>query len=40
MKIYTTPAVEIIEILSEGSFLTGSTGESFNDQENFEGSWS
>ena len=40
MKIYYTPHIEIMEMLNEGSILAGSTGESFNDQEDFGGSWS
>ena len=40
MEIYMTPETEVIGILPEGSILTGSTGESFNDQEDFGGSWS
>ena len=40
MKIYFTPHIEILEMLTEGNILTGSTGESFNDQEDFGGSWS
>lgn len=40
MKIYQTPIIEIIEILSEGRILSGSTGESYNEQEDFGGIWS
>ena len=40
MEIYRTPEIDIIEILAEGNILSGSTGESFNDQEDFGGSWS
>ncbi len=40
MEIYNTPDIEIIEILTEGNILAGSTGESYEDQEDFGGSWS
>ena len=40
MKNYDTPEIEIIEILAEGSILSGSTGESFDDQDDYGGSWS
>ena len=40
MEAYKSPLIEIVEMLTEGSILAASTGESFNDQENFEGIWS
>ncbi len=40
MKIYDTPDIEILEIIPEGSILSGSTGESFDDQEDYGGNWS
>lgn len=39
MEIYYTPRIEVIEILTEGCILAGSTGESYNDQEDFGGNW-
>lgn len=40
MEAYKSPLIEIVEMLTEGSILAASTGESFNDQEDFGGSWS
>lgn len=40
METYKAPIIDIIEILNEGLVLTGSTGESYGDQEDFGGSWS
>lgn len=40
MKIYETPCIEILEMIAEGSILSASTGESFEDQEDYGGSWS
>ncbi len=40
MEAYKSPVIEIVEMLTEGSILAASTGESFNDQEDFGGSWS
>lgn len=37
---YMTPMVEVLELFLDGAVLTGSTGESFNEQENYEGTWS
>lgn len=40
MEIYRTPEIDIIEILIEGNILSGSTGESFEDREDYGGNWS
>lgn len=40
MEAYKSPLIEIVEMLTEGSILAASIGESFNDQEDFGGSWS
>ena len=37
---YMSPMMEILELVTDGTVLTGSTGESFNEQENYEGTWS
>ena len=40
MEIYITPDIDIIEILVESNILAGSTGEPFEDLEDYGGSWS
>lgn len=40
MEIYKTPSIELIEILSEGLVMTGSTNEKYDAEDNYDGIWS
>ena len=39
-SVYESPAVEVLTLMAEGDILIGSpTGEDFNDQEDYGGTW-
>ena len=39
-ETYLTPRAEVLELCLEEAVLTGSTGETFKDPENYGGEWS